>query len=283
MLKGKQLWFLSRFGRLIPDAPYLKWKFRLLTGRRLDLRNPLTFNEKLQVIKLKDRNPLYHRLADKQEVKDYVRGILGDNAVIPTLGIWECGRDIDFDSLPERFVLKCTHDSGSTVICRDKSGFDREEAVKRLDGALAEDYYLKDREWAYKGIRRRIIAEPLIDDDPADYKFFCFDGKPRIMFLATDRGRADTETKFDFFDMDFNHLPIRNGHPNAATLPAEPEMWEELKETAARLAEGLPHVRVDLYEVDGRIYFGEYTFYHWAGFMPFDPPEWDKKIGEWIK
>lgn len=283
MLRGKQLWLLDKFGGLLPDGPYLRWKYRLLMGQRLDLRNPVTYNEKLQWLKLNDRNPLYHTLADKLAVKNYVAARLGSDAVIPTLGVWNDAREIDFDSLPEHFVLKCTHDSGSTVICRDRSAFDYRKAMESLDRSLASDYYRKDREWAYKGIKPRIIAEPLIADDPADYKFFCFDGKPEVMFLATERGSLDSETKFDFFDMDFNHLPFTNGHPNADRIPVKPVKWEEMKELAARLSEGMPHVRVDLYEVEGRIYFGEFTFYHWAGFMPFDPPEWDKKFGEWIR
>lgn len=283
MLRGKQLWFLEKFGHLLPDSLYLRWKFRLLMGVRLHLRHPVTYSEKLQWLKLNDRNPLYHTLADKLAVKDYVAGVAGREMVIPTLGVWDRACDIDFDSLPGSFVLKCTHDSGSTVVCRDSAAFDREEARRRLDEALSRNYWFKDREWAYKGLTPRIIAEPMIDDDPADYKFFCFDGVPRFMFLATDRGREDSETRFDFFDMDFNHLPFTNGHPNADSLPAKPALWEEMKETAARLSAGIPHVRIDLYEVGGRIYFGEYTFYHWAGFKPFDPPEWDAKIGDWIR
>lgn len=283
MLRGKQLWFLDKCGDILPDSLYLRWKYRLLMGQRLNLRNPRGYNEKLQWLKLNDRNPLYHTLADKLAVKDYVAARLGSEAVIPTLGVWNDAREIDFDSLPEQFVLKCTHDSGSTEVCRDRALFDFRGAMERLDMSLGSNYYKKDREWAYKGIKPRIIAEPLIADDPADYKFFCFDGTPEVMFLATERGRSDSETKFDFFDMDFNHLPFTNGHPNADVLPEKPQKWEEMKAVAAKLSEGIPHVRIDLYEVGGRIYFGEFTFYHWAGFMPFDPPEWDKKFGEWIK
>lgn len=283
MLRGKQLWFLDKCGDFLPDSLYLRWKYRLLMGQCLNLRNPQGYNEKLQWLKLNDRNPLYHTLADKLAVKDYIVSRLGSEAVIPTLGVWNDAREIDFDSLPEQFVLKCTHDSGSTVVCRDRVSFDFRGAMESLDRSLGSNYYKKDREWAYKGIKPRIIAEPLIADDPADYKFFCFDGTPEVMFLATERGRSDSETKFDFFDMDFNHLPFTNGHPNAAVLPEKPRKWEEMKAVAAKLSEGIPHVRIDLYEVGGRIYFGEFTFYHWAGFMPFDPPEWDKKFGEWIK
>ena len=173
MLRGKQLWFLEKFGHLLPDSLYLRWKFRLMMGVRLHLRHPVTYSEKLQWLKLNDRNPLYHTLADKLAVKDYVAGVAGREMVIPTLGVWDRACDMDFDSLPGSFVLKCTHDSGSTVVCRDSAAFDREEARRRLDEALSRNYWLKDREWAYKGLTPRIIAEPMIDDDPADYKFFC--------------------------------------------------------------------------------------------------------------
>lgn len=282
-LRGKQLLFLEKFGWLLPDRPFLKWKFRLLLGYRLDLDAPRTFNEKIQWLKLNDRNPLYTMLADKNAVKAYVASKIGGEHVIPTIGCWRKVSEIDFDSLPERYVLKCNHDSGSTVICRDSSSFGRRNACIQLDKALSMNYFLQNREWSYRDIEPSVMAETYLGEGISDYKFFCFNGIPEFMFVATDRDNPDEETKFDFFDMDFNHLPVRNGHPNSRELPQKPSCWEEMKRLAAVLSEGLPHVRVDLYEVDGKVYFGEYTFYHWGGFVPFDPPEWDLRFGEKIK
>lgn len=248
-------------------------------GRRPELRNPRRYSEKLQWQKLHDHNPLYHVLADKAEVKNYVAGKIGQEYLIPTIGVWDSPEKIDWDALPSRFVLKCTHDSGSTIICDDKSSFDKKAASDKLSSALKRNYYRRFREWSYKGLRPRIIAEQYMGSDIADYKFFCFHGKPQLMFVATERNSAE-ETKFDFFDMDYRHLDFRNGHPNALQRPEAPAAFAQMKELAARLAEGLDQVRIDLYEIEGRIYFGEYTFYHWSGFMPFDPDSADEWMGD---
>lgn len=248
-------------------------------GRRPELRNPRRYSEKLQWQKLHDHNPLYHVLADKAEVKDYVADKIGQQYLIPTLGVWDSPEEIDWNALPSRFVLKCTHDSGSTIICDDKSSFDRKAASDKLASALRRNYYRRFREWSYKGLRPRIIAEQYMGSDIADYKFFCFHGKPQLMFVATERNSAE-ETKFDFFDMDYRHLDFRNGHPNALQRPEAPAAFAQMKELAARLAEGLDQVRIDLYEIEERIYFGEYTFYHWSGFMPFDPDSADEWMGD---
>ena len=177
-------------------------------------------------------------------------------------------------------MLKCTHDSGSAVICSDKASFDREAASERLGAALRRDYWKVSREWAYKGVKPRIIAEAYLGDEVADYKFFCFNGKAELLFIATERQKKGEEVKFDFFDKSFRHLDIRNGHPNAAVPPSCPEHFEEMKGLAERLSSGLPQVRVDFYEVGGKLYFGEFTFYHFRGLVPFEPDEWDFKIGD---
>lgn len=280
---GEKEFLFHKVARFFPDRLYLRMKYRLVFGERLDLRHPETLSGKIQWLKLYDRNPLYHTLADKCDVKDFVAGLIGEEHIIPTLGVWKRAEDIDFDSLPDRFVLKCTHDSGSAVICRGKSDFDVEAARAGLSAALKADFYKKDREWVYKGLEPRIIAEEYIGDDPLDYKFFCFDGEPRYMFVASDRSSETEETKFDFFDMEFNRLDIVNGHPNSAAPLDRPEHWEEMKSLARTLSAGLRHVRVDLYEIDGQVYFGEYTFYHWGGFVPFGTPEQDKFAGSFLK
>jgi hypothetical protein len=255
-------------------------------GKKLNLDNPITYNEKLQWLKLYDRNPGYTALVDKCEVKVKVAEIIGEEYIIPTIGVYEKFDDIDFDLLPNQFVIKCTHDSGGLVICRDKSKLDISAARNKINKFLKRKYYYQWREWPYKNVKPRIIVEQYMEDTSTrelrDYKFFCFGGVPKLIFIASDRQKAGEETKFDFFDMDFNHLPFTNGHPNAAVPPAKPAMFEKMKELAAKLSSGIPHVRVDFYEVDGRIYFGEMTFYHWSGMVPFDPEEWDYTLGSWI-
>lgn len=277
----------DKLKRLIPDEIYLKWLFRKMTGNNLNLKNPKTYNEKLQWLKLYDRNPLYTKMVDKYEVKKIVSSRLGEGYVIPTLGIWENFDDIDFNCLPEKFVLKTTHDSGTVYICTDKTRFDITKTRNEINKSLKNNFYYYAREWPYKNVKPRVMAEQYMENaatgDLRDYKFFTFNGKARLLFIATQRQCEETETKYDFFDMDFNHLAFTHGHPNADISPQKPERFEEMKEMAERLSDGMAHVRVDLYEVDGKIYFGEMTFYSSGGMVPFDPPEWDYKLGEWIE
>lgn len=271
--------------KYLPDEPYLKLCYRVRLGKKLDLENPKTYTAKLQWLKLHDRKPVYTEMVDKYTAKEYVAKIIGGEYIIPTLGVWDKFDDIDFDSLPQQFVLKCTHDSGGLVICRDKSRLDKAAAKKKIEKSLGTNYYLSGREWPYKNVKPRIIAEAYMQDTATaelrDYKFFCFDGRVKALFIATERAAA-AETKFDFFDENFNHLPFTNGHPNAETMPAKPQRFEEMKALAAKLSAGIPHLRVDFYEVDGKIYFGELTFSHWGGMMPFEPEEWDYTFGSWI-
>ena len=277
---------LEKMTHLIPDEPYLKLKFRQRMGKKLNLKDPQTFNEKLQWLKLHDRNPFYTTLVDKYEAKEYVAGILGAEYIIPTLGVWDRFDDIDFGSLPNQFVLKCTHDSGGLVIVKDKSKLDIHAAKKLIESHMEKNYYWHGREWAYKKVTPRIIAEQYMEDNETqelrDYKFFTFDGKVRALFIASDRQKEDEDTKFDFFDADGNHLDVRNGHPNAAVPPKLPKNFEEMKKLAQTLSKGSIQMRVDFYEINGKTYFGEMTLCHWNGFMPFDPEEWDYTFGSWI-
>lgn len=269
------------------DERYLKLLFKDRVGYKLNLKDPKTFNEKLQWLKLYDRNPEYTRMVDKYEAKQYVAERIGDEYIIPTLGVWDKFEDIDFDALPEQFVLKCTHDSGGLVICRDKSKLDKEAAREKIEKSLSRNYYWHSREWPYKNVKPRIIAEKYMEDSVTrelrDYKFFCFSGEMKAMFIASERYNEATETRFDFFDRDFQHLDFRNGHPNADIPPAKPEKFEQMCMLAEKLAGDIPLLRVDFYDVDGKIYFGELTFSHWGGMMPFEPKQWDKKLGDWIK
>lgn len=275
-----------RLPRIFTDEQYLKAVFRHIMGKELDLKNPQTFNEKLQWLKLYDRKPEYTQMVDKYEAKRFVASIIGEEYIIPTLAVYNNTSEIDLSSLPEKFVLKCTHDSGSIAICKDKRTFRKDEAFAILEKGLKKNYFWENREWPYKNVKPRIIAETYMEDigtgELRDYKFFCFGGKVKALFIAKDR-QEDEETKFDFFDADFHHLDIRNGHPNASVPPGKPLSFEKMKEMAERLSQGIPHLRVDFYEANGKIYFGELTFSHWSGFTPFEPHEWDITFGSWLK
>ena len=275
------------FTRFMSDEKFVKKEYQLAMGRKLDIEKPCTYNEKLQWLKLYDRNPLYAVLVDKYEAKKYVGAIIGEEYIIPTLGVWNNFDEINFDLLPEQFVLKCTHDSGGVVICKSKSEFDVKNARKKINKCLKRNYFYAHREWPYKNVKPRIIAEKYMEDEKTqelrDYKFFVFNGEAKMLFIAKDRQVKGEETKFDFFDMEFNHLHFKNGHPNSEDSPKKPCLFEEMKLLAEKLAKGLVHVRVDFYEVNGKIYWGELTFSHWSGLVPFEPEEWDYRIGEWLK
>ncbi len=272
--------------RIIDDEKYLKLYYRKSFHRKLDLENPKTYSEKLQWLKLYYHCPEYTKMVDKYAAKQYVSDIIGEEYVIPTFAAWDSTEQIEWDKLPNQFVLKTTHDSGGVVVCKDKEKLDKEVAIKKLNWALTHDNYTQTREWPYKNVRRRIIAEQFMEDEFGelrDYKFLCFDGEPKIMFVACDRGRKDKgDTKFDFFDMDFNHLPLIQGHPNSPNHISKPEGFEKMKELARLLSAGKPHVRVDFYHIHGKVYFGELTFFHFSGFCPFEPEEWDYKLGSWL-
>lgn len=269
------------------DKAFIKIKYHAAMDKKLNLKDPKTYNEKLQWLKLYDRNPLYTTLVDKHAVKGYVADRIGEEFVIPTLGVWDNFDDIDFDTLPQQFVIKCTHDSGGLVIVTNKAEFDREAAKEKIETSLATDFYKVGREWPYKNVPPKIIAEQYMIDDSLgelkDYKFLCFDGVPKYLFIASDRNKGKQEVKFDYFDIDFNRLPLRQAaHPNSAYHIERPMKYDEMVKLAAELSQGIPQVRIDLYEVNGRIYFGEYTFFHHGGMVPFIPEEYDYIWGEQI-
>lgn len=273
--------------KFLPDKAYLSIQYRANLGKKINWKNPKTFNEKLQWLKIYDRNPIYSTMVDKYEAKQYAADRIGSQYIVPLLaGPWDSFDEIDFDALPEQFVLKTTHDCGGVWICKDKKTRDKQAAKAFIEKHLKRDYYTTGREWPYKNVKPRIFAETFLaglEGDLRDYKFFCFDGVPKLMFIASERQSKDQETKFDFFDMDFNHLPIINGHPNSSNPVLRPENFERMKELASVLSQGVPQLRVDFYECEGKLYLGELTFSHWGGFVPFEPEEWDEKIGSWIK
>lgn len=276
--------FLERYPILLSDKLFLKLKFRIYMGKKLNLRNPKSYSEKLQWLKLYDRKPEYSDMVDKVEAKKVVSNLIGEQYIIPTLGIWDKFEDIDFTQLPNQFVLKTTHDSGGVVICKDKSKLDIKSTKSKIESSLKNNYFKYGREWPYKNIKSRILAEEFMIDESGvelkDYKFFCFDGEPKAMFIASDRPH---DTRFDFFDMDFNHLPFTQGYENAIREIQKPKSFDLMIELSKKLSKGIPQVRVDLYDINGSVYFGEMTFSHFGGMVPFVPEKWDYNFGEWIK
>lgn len=286
--KGVVLFLKEYILNKIPDKLFLKLKYRHNIGIKLNLNNPKTFNEKLQWLKLYDRNPLYTKLADKYKVREYITEKIGKEYLIPLLGVWDNTDDIDFDSLPNKFVLKCNHNSGlGMCICTDKNKLDVKEVKKELKKGLNQDYYLPGREWPYKNVPRKIIAEKYMVDDSnsnefTDYKFFCFNGYVDCVMVCLDRNSGDT--KFYFFDKDWKlkRLNKRGKEaPKDFTIP-KPECIDEMFEIASKLSEGFPFVRVDLYQSYGKIYFGEMTFYPDSGFDNNILKESDEYFGKLI-
>lgn len=277
---------LTHFGTWLPDAMYLRIMFRFKMGNRLNLKTPKTFNEKLQWLKLYNRKPEYTRMVDKCEAKRVAESIVGKDYIIPTLGVWDRFEDIDFSTLPERFVLKTTNGGGGggVVICLNKGNLDKVAAAERLNASLRSSIYRHLKEWPYKDVKPRILAERFMVDESGelrDYKFYCFSGEPKVFLVASERFSGH-RTYFDYFDMNGNHLPFTQGGMNSPVTPSLPSNFEEMKRVAGKLSQGLPHVRVDLYSVDGKVYFGEYTFFDSSGFEKFTPQEWDGIFGEWL-
>jgi len=259
------------------------WKYRRLLGKSLNIDTPKTYNEKLQWLKLYDKRPVYTQISDKYEVRKYIDETIGSEYLVPLLGVWDNFEDIDFDSLPNKFVLKCTHDSGGVIICKNKNDLDIKSAKEKLEKSLKVNYYYHGREWSYKNVRPRIICEQYMGDgintSLIDYKFFCFDGDPKAMFIATDRG---VDTRFDFYDMEFNHIPVKQHYNNSSKEIAKPQNFDVMASLASKLSKGVPHVRVDFYEIQGKVFVGELTLYHFSGFKAFEPEEYDYTFGEWL-
>lgn len=293
----------------LPDKEYLEKIFKASMGYSLNLENPQTFNEKLQWLKLYNRNPAYTVMVDKYKVRDYIKETIGEEYLIPLLGVWDKAEDIDFDKLPNQFVLKCTHDSGGLCICRNKSIFDRRQCVEYLNKRLSNNYYKQWREWPYKNVSPKIIAEQYIDvtqNTPLkcgdimsveelqceqgllDYKFMCFSGRVQALFLDIGVVKGSSKHAENYYrnvyDREFNLLPVKETRENYPLKIKMPDNFNQMVEIAEKLSSGMPHVRVDLYNVKGRIFFGEFTFFHGSGLSNFFiPKEWDKIFGNWIE
>lgn len=273
-------------GKWMSDEQFVKCDFYSKMGKWPDLKNPITFSEKLQWLKLNDKHSEYTQLVDKAEVKTYVESITkGELKIIPTIGVWDSFEEINFETLPDQFVLKCTHDSQSTIIVKDKKTFDKEAARKKLNKCLKRNFFWITREYPYRDVTPRIIAEQYMEDESGkglkDYKFFCFNGEPKYCQVVSGR---ETKMCIDFFDREWNHQPFHEPHcyPFADIEPARPTNYDKMWEFASVLAKDKSFSRIDFYEVNRRIFFGEITFFPTSGMGGFDPIDWDYKFGEWL-
>ena len=279
--------FTFYISKYLKDETYVKLQYFIKYGKTLNLDTPKTYREKLQWLKLYYHNPDMPIMVDKCAVKKYVSDRIGAEHIIPELGVYERFDDIDFSLLPNKFILKCTHDSGSYVIVHDKLRFlsssEFKKAKHRIEKGLGRNYFFIHREWPYKLLKPQILVEELLEDKEndylTDYKFYCFNGEPQIMYVSHDIAK---QAHTDFFDMNYNHLPLRMKDPNSENPPQKPLEFEEMKNLARVLSKGLPHVRVDFYIVNHRIYFGELTFFHNGGLFPLYPNDWDYKLGEML-
>lgn len=281
----------------LPSKMYLNILYKKKIGDKINWKHPIAFNEKLQWLKVYDKNPNYTQMVDKIEVKKYLVKYLRKEGIknpeqylIPTIKVYDNFEDINFDKLPKRFVMKCTHDSGGTVICKDKERFlsNKEiftSAKKKIQASLKRNYYWKGREWPYKNVKPRIIIEEYMEnsgeEELSDYKFMCFNGEVKMIFTCTER-YADG-LKVTFFDTQWKKMPFERHYPASKKEIKKPKNLKKMIELAEILSKDIPFVRVDFYEINGKIYFGELTFYPGTGMEEFTPKIWDKKIGEWIK
>lgn len=281
------IWLLDQKNIIrIPDKLYLKILYKIVLKKKLDLKNPKTFNEKLQWLKLYDRNPEYTKMVDKYEAKEYVSSIIGEEYIIPTLGVYDKFEDINFDKLPNQFVLKCTHDSGGLAICKNKKELDIDSLKSKIERRLRYQYFYSGREWPYKNIKPRIIIEKYMEDkkneDLLDYKFMCFNGKVKCSFVCSNRN-SEEGLNVDFYDLNWNKMPFERHYKISNVEIEKPKNYELMIKLAEKLSENTIFLRVDFYEINGKVYFGELTFYPGSGCEEFTPEEYDKILGDWIK
>ena len=273
--------------KFFPDKLFLQVYFLKNMKRFINFKSPKTFNEKIQWMKVYDRKPLYTKIADKYEVREHVSNVLGEQYLIPIYGVYDDFSEIDFAKLPNQFVIKCTHDSGSVVVCRDKSNFDMNLAKAKIDAGMQRNAYDYAREWQYKNIKPRIIIEKYLEQDDGetiiDYKFFCFNGEPKFFYVS--QGLENHATaRISFYDLDGKRMPFERSDYEGFEKDKLPIHKDEMIEIARKAASAIPSpfLRVDLYEINGKIYFSEFTLHPCSGVMPICPNEWDTKIGEWL-
>jgi len=287
-IKNPSWFFMALLSRMyfIPDKLCLKLMYRLRTKMNLNLKSPKYFNEKIQWLKLYDRKPEYTKMVDKYMVREVIAKKIGEQYLIPLYGVWDSFDEIPFDTLPEQFVLKCTHDCGSIIICKDKKNIDMEITRKHFDKCIRRNYYYWQREWLYKNLKPRIIAEKLMIDESGtelkDYKIQCFNGEPKI--IQVDFNRFSDIHKRNFYSLDWEYQPFSLLYPTYPEIEIKkPQTLTEMLDIAGELSRNIPYVRVDLYSIEQRIYFGELTFHHGSGYEEFTPPEWNEIWGSWLK
>lgn len=268
----------------LDDESYLKKKYYVRFKKQLNLDNPVTYNEKLQWLKINDHNPAYCQMVDKIEAKKVVADIIGEEHIIPTLGVWNNFDEIDFASLPDQFVLKCSHDSGGVVVCKNKTNLDFQKARKKLEKSLSQNYYWHGREWPYKSIKPRILAEKYMEDESGyelkDYKIFCFHGEPKMIQVDYDRF---TSHKRNLYTVDWQYIDASIQYPTDSTrMIPKPQALDEMLLMAKQLSKGYIHVRTDFYCINEKVYFGEMTFYHESGFAKFQPESFGVTMGNWL-
>lgn len=272
--------------RLIPDKLYIKIKYRLCTGKKLDLNNPQGLNEKMQWLKLYDRNPLYTNLVDKYKVREYIKNAIGEEYLIPLLGVYDSYDEIDFNSLPKEFVLKPNHTSGDIYICHDKDQIDHRKLEKDIKRWLKRKYYWIHREWPYKNVKPRIVCEKYMVDhesgDMKDYKIECFNGKATGIYVCSQRESTEG-LAIDYYDINWNLIPGGVDFRSSGILLQRPKNFNKIIEISEELSKDIPYVRIDLYEINGQVYFGEITFFPGAGFVPFKPDSFDYLLGSWLE
>lgn len=266
----------------LPDKIYIQLLYYCKTGRFINLDAPATFNEKLQWLKLYDRNYKYIKLVDKIEAKHVVGRLIGQEHIVPIYGIWKNANAIDFSGLPNEFVLKCNHDQGSVILVKDKTIIDKDKTIYFLNRRLKRSPYPGTREYIYSKIERRIFAEKYLGDSIIDYKFYCFSGEPKFLYCG--QGLTENHTlKIDFFDMEWNRMPFYRTDYERLGNVAKPKTFNEMVMIAKELSKGLPFVRIDLFEVNDNVYFSEFTLCPASGFMPFVPEEYDMIVGNWLE
>ena len=281
---------VAKFLLILPDEKYAQWFHKLYTGKGLNLKEPRYFDEKIWWLKLNNRDPLLTQCSDKHAVRDYVKEKGFKDILIPQVGLYNNAKEIPFDQYIDEVIIKCTSGSGENYIFTPGKINDTNMIVKRMNYALKQNPYWYSREWNYKNIDRKITVEKIIRDKngklPTDYKFMCFNGEPKLLFL--DIGLIDENNIYNhnyprnIYDMDFNLMPFKETRDNYLGDINKPDNWEKMIEIAKCLSEPFPFCRVDLYNVDGKIYFGEITFYHGGGCNDIQPEEWDLKLGSWI-
>ncbi len=275
----------KNFFFFLPDKLYLKWKYKLLIGKKLDLKNPKLLSEKLQWLKLYNRNPEYTEMVDKYEVRNYIENKIGKQYLIPLVGVYDKFDDIDFDKLPNKFVIKCTHDSGGLVICKDKSTLNMKAAKRKINKFMKRNYYKVHREWPYKNVKPRIVIEKYIENkdksDLLEYNIFCFNGIPKLVSVCY--GDKEKNRFNDFYDSDFNKLDLKCIYNASNVILDKPKQFDKMKEIASILSKNIPHLRVDFYLCNNKIYLGELTFFHFAGFTKFEPKNYEITLGDYLK